>query len=228
MWSHSVTESYTRVKLFCHWVLHSCEVILSLSSTLVWSCSVHCRCEVLPQTLAALVINNMSGSKAIHGSSDGCVGGNNYSQDEETSGILVCGRGWVTRHLESYPAQEKDGPRCAPERAHGVFPGGALENMTEWKDWVEMMDSQCKQTLRCKTVRLSLIWFQSQGCFPWILNDSYMSIHEWWAYVLFSFAVLWVPCSTNATNTLAPQTPLKSLATWLKTTVPASDWSLSS
>lgn len=79
----------------------------------------------------------MSGSKAIHGSSDGCVGDNNYSQDEETSGILVCGRGWLTRHLESYPAQEKDGPGVHQREHMGsslMEPWRTrLSGKTEWK-----------------------------------------------------------------------------------------------
>lgn len=101
----------------------------------------------------------MTGSNAIHSSSDGCVGVSKHLQDGKTLGILACGREWLSSHLESYPAPRgKVGPVCKQREQMEsplVEPGE--------HDWVGMSGSQSKQTPECKAVCLSLICFQSQG-----------------------------------------------------------------
>lgn len=133
----------------------------------------------------------MAGSNAIRRSSDGCVGVSKCLQDDKTLGILACGGEWLSGHLESYPApRRKVGPECK-QREQMESPWWSPGE----HDWVGMGGSQGKQTLKCKTVCLSLIFFQSPGYFSG--NCSYslgcMSIHEpgasFWPFWL-SFARL--------------------------------------
>lgn len=156
----------------------------------------HFRCEAVPQTPAALVINKYGRKQRRPQLKWRLCRCRQIFPGWRDFRRLVCGRGRLSSHRESHPApRRKMSPVCTRESTWGLPWWSPGEH-----DWVEMTDSQGKQTLRCKTVRLWLICLQSQGCFSGIRIYSHMSIHEQWAYALFSFAIIW--CS-------APQMLLK-------------------